>query len=487
MTQNPPELRPAHRFRARRLRAQDMNLGVLAARGRHGSLGVITAAVLDVSYYGVALQVNQPSSEGEVVLSGDRLEDLTITDVEGNNLFHGAAVIRRVSDRDNQLVIGVEFEAAGLDLGELYRRGTRRSFGERWKDVINRAEQGGISPEFKAWVLDLRTDLERIRDFLDAEEKALESVDEMSRREALNQYLAEVTPVLNDRMTQAARELTLLVRGVPDDQEAAWRNFIRSNLVHLIDRSPFMKRALHKPLGYAGDYEMMNMLYRDHAEGSSLFGKAMNVWVTQEAAAQANINRIELLQSYVQDALAAKPEARVRIASIGCGPAHEIASILQRCPELGPRLDVALIDQEERSIAFCERTLSPLANRTGARIQFIRESIRRLLVAKELSRALGQRELVYSAGLFDYLNERSFNALLAALYETVVPGGVLAVGNVAINNPSRAIMEYFYEWFLIHRSREDLLQFAERLRPGPARMEVRAEPLGLNLFLTVRK
>ena len=172
-----------------------------------------------------------------------------------------------------------------------------------------------------------------------------------------------------------------------------------------------MKRAAGKPLGYAGDYEMMNMLYRDHAEGASLFGKALNLYATQEAAARANINRIDLLSGLIRDLAVARP-GRLRIASVGCGPAHEIAVALRRWPELGPRLEVALIDQEECSIASCERTLTPLANETGARIQFIRESIRRLIVAQELSKTLGVRELIYSAGLFDYLNDRSFSALL---------------------------------------------------------------------------
>lgn len=31
--------------------------------------------------------------------------------------------------------------------------------------------------------------------------------------------------------------------------------------------SPFAYRAYHKPLGYAGDYEMVNMIARDPYEG----------------------------------------------------------------------------------------------------------------------------------------------------------------------------------------------------------------------------
>ena len=169
------------------------------------------------------------------------------------------------------------------------------------------------------------------------------------------------------------------------------------------------------------------MLYRDHAEGESLFAKVLNVYATWEDAARANINRIEFLGEKIRKTIAASSRERVRIASVGCGPAREIAALLAARPELGQRLDVALIDQEERSITYCERTLAPFLATTGVRIEFIRESVRKLLTTRQLGEALGSRELIYSAGLFDYLSDRTFSALLAALWGALAPGGTLAV------------------------------------------------------------
>jgi hypothetical protein len=48
-------------------------------------------------------------------------------------------------------------------------------------------------------------------------------------------------------------------------------------------------------------------------------------------------------------------------------------------------------------------------------------------------------------------------------------------------------MEYCLDWFLIHRSHEELHAFAKELQPEPSRVEVDAEPLGVNLFLRVWK
>lgn len=351
--------------------------------------------------------------------------------------------------------------------------------------MIGTAHTTQISVEFKAWVADLRADLETTKNFLDSEEQALESLDLFSREQALQGYLAEVAPQVVDRMTAASHELRLRVEHLPEDQHPAHRAYFRAHVLPLITESPLLRRAFEKPLGYAGDYEMMNMLYRDHAEGSSLFAKALNVYGAREPAAQAVINRLTYLADKIGRALEASPDRRLRLASIGCNPARELSPLLEQNPELGERLDVALIDQEPRVITFCERTLGPLAARTGARVQFIRESVRHLLTARQLSTALGERDFIYSAGLFDYLNSRSFDALLTTLYEALAPEGQLALGNFAAHNPTRWFMEYCLDWFLIHRSPEDLTGFAKDLKPVPHRIEVDSEPLGVNLFLRI--
>jgi hypothetical protein len=55
------------------------------------------------------------------------------------------------------------------------------------------------------------------------------------------------------------------------------------------------------------------------------------------------------------------------------------------------------------------------------------------------------------------------------------------------DNDSRWTMEYFSEWFLIYRTREDLLRLAWPISPRAASVSVESEPLGVNLFLVVRR
>ncbi len=486
-----PESRPRgrddfnrpRRLRARRVRVEEMQLEGLGASARHATLGDVQAVVEDLSLTGAALLIAGGAAKANLVLNGDRLERLQMV-CRGAVLYEGDAHVRRVTERGNDLIIGVEVQSRTIDLSELYRLGTKHSFSERLYGVLE-PQEDDVSDAFKVWVNDLRTSLERAKAFLDAEEDALANLDQFTREQTLRTYLESVAPRLIEKLNGASRELYALVSGLAEEQHSIYRSYYKKQITPLIVHSPLLRRAYTKPLGYAGDYEMMNMLYREHAEGDSLFGRALNLYAAQEGAAQANINRLEYLSAKIRAAIEVR--GRVRLASIGCGPARELFVLLERNPELGPFIDVALIDQEERVLTYCERTLSPIAMRTGAKVHFIRESVRRLLTAKKLKEALGERDFIYSAGLFDYLNARSFSALLSVLYEALAPSGHLAIGNVASNNPSRYFMEYCLDWFLIHRSREDLLSFAEALTPPPARTQVDAEPSGVNLFLHIWK
>jgi hypothetical protein len=69
----------------------------------------------------------------------------------------------------------------------------------------------------------------------------------------------------------------------------------------------------------------------------------------------------------------------------------------------------------------------------------------------------------------------------------VKPGGEMIIGNFNVENPSRRIMEILGDWFLNHRSEDELMRFALQAGISKDDIEVIREPLGINLFLKVRK
>ncbi len=63
----------------------------------------------------------------------------------------------------------------------------------------------------------------------------------------------------------------------------------------------------------------------------------------------------------------------------------------------------------------------------------------------------------------------------------------MIIGNFNVNNPSRKIMEVLGDWFLYHRSEEEVIKFAIQAGIPRDKAEVIKEPLGINLFLKVIK
>jgi extracellular factor (EF) 3-hydroxypalmitic acid methyl ester biosynthesis protein len=274
---------------------------------------------------------------------------------------------------------------------------------------------------------------------------------------------------LQDHIDDIRQTFTLLAEDLDPAAYAKCKARCADLLHPTLKESPFLCRALEKPLGYAGDFEMMNMLYRDPWEGRTPLGRALNVCFTNEPAAVANKNRIAYLGELIREK---SGQNRVRIASIGCGPAKEIEELLRESPELGPRLDITLVDQEQLALDQCSRTIpSARLCRAG-----LRQPLTDQAVLPE-----GSFDLIYSAGMFDYLGPRLFEAVSRGLFRALAPGAELVIGNVAAHSPSRWIMEYFADWCLIHRTSKELSEFGARW--GATTSWVDAEPSGINLFL----
>ena len=96
-------------------------------------------------------------------------------------------------------------------------------------------------------------------------------------------------------------------------------------------------------------------------------------------------------------------------------------------------------------------------------------------------------DLIWSAGLFDYFKGKHFVYLLKKYYEFLKDDGELIIGNFNSENPSRRIMEILGDWFLYHRSEDELKKFAIQAGIPESKIEVFREPLGINLFLRVKK
>ena len=73
----------------------------------------------------------------------------------------------------------------------------------------------------------------------------------------------------------------------------------------------------------------------------------------------------------------------------------------------------------------------------------------------------GHFDFVYSAGLFDYLDERLARKLTAQMFKMLRPGGSLMLTNFLPTVVDAGYMETFMGWELLYRDLEELWAFAQ--------------------------
>lgn len=242
-----------------------------------------------------------------------------------------------------------------------------------------------------------------------------------------------------------------------------------------LHEEPFSRRAFEKPRGYAGDAIMMDMAYGDRPYGAPLtrLGAALHVWVGGRPATRSVMERRTILAAEI-DAVAARREAP-RVLSIACGHAREgqLSDAMQR----RAITEFVALDQDTESLAVVDREQS------GHNVRVHRASVKRFVLS---GGDLGDFDLVYSAGLYDYLNVNDATAVTEAMFRSVRPGGRMLVANFAPELPDIGYLEAIMDWHLIYRDEETLTKLADGIpRERIAALSTTRDRLGNVVYLTI--
>jgi extracellular factor (EF) 3-hydroxypalmitic acid methyl ester biosynthesis protein len=407
--------------------------------------------------------------------------------------YSGRAVVSSVVGTGSMLLCEVRLDEAGFLIpsfaagnGHVPLGGGFSAFLSSWQRTYK------VLPEFKVVVADMQTFLLDLRLWLDQVELEVRSAPAGSRLELERRALDEVGPRVVSAFDAMHERLEGLSGGIDEELRPAHQSFCRRQLHPVMLCSPFAYRTYHKPLGYAGDYEMVNMIARDPREGGSLYAKAVNLWFLSQWPARAHRNRIAYLQNLLaeESARVARLARPLRVLNLGCGPALEIQGFLAADPH-SDTAQFTLLDFNEETIRHAATVLEEHQRRHGRRaaIQVQKKSVQHVL--KEGSKPVvgagkNRYDLVYCAGLFDYLPDRTCRQLMNIFHDWTEPGGLVVATNVDDSRPFRHMLEFVLDWHLIYRNESK----AAALLPeaaAPETLTIRKDPTGVNLFVEVRK
>jgi SAM-dependent methyltransferase len=213
----------------------------------------------------------------------------------------------------------------------------------------------------------------------------------------------------------------------------------------LVWQDPFTEHSYRKPSGYPGDARLLDYLYgvsEAPAETSPL-GKEVFSYMMAQLGARGVRSRREILAQIIDETAS---EVRMpRVLSIACGHLREAAlSGAVNEHRIG---EFVAFDQDADSLAQVEGTFA------GKGVRVVQGSVRSILSQKA---RFENFDLVYAAGLYDYLADRVATRLTRAMFDMLAPGGRLIVANFAPCLPETGYMETFMAWKLIYRQPQEL-------------------------------
>jgi SAM-dependent methyltransferase len=255
---------------------------------------------------------------------------------------------------------------------------------------------------------------------------------------------------------------------------SAWRDFVEGEVANhplcgRLCEDPYTRRARVKPRGYAGDAVTLDYVYFgqedefQHSPETTELGRVVFDHTIGSGSASAVRSRRNRLAALVDDA-SAKARSEVSVLAIASGHLREadLSSALRDRRVI----TWACLDQDGESLAIASQHPSPA-------IIPIHRSIKDLIRGEV---ELGLFDVVYAAGLFDYLDDAVASRLLRLMCDRLAPGGRVLVANFAEGNPERGYMEAFMDWWLVYRNEADMRRLADALPEGlAARVELDEE------------
>jgi extracellular factor (EF) 3-hydroxypalmitic acid methyl ester biosynthesis protein len=412
-------------------------------------------------------------------------------------VYAGRAVVRSLIHTGNSLIGEAELEHGGFSTGAAFPDAQAGRWTERFQGFVQGWQREyRVRSAFKNVVADMQSFFEALRLWTDGLEMELQNQPETHRKAFEHALIDELSKPVVAAIDSFIDGFESLARDLPADEVDVHRHHLRRQLHPLLLTSPFAYRTYTKPLGYAGDYEVVDMMLRPPYEGETLFAKLINVWLVGQAPAEAHRNRVSyLVRKLVEETTrASSPTRRARVFNLGCGPADEVRRFLTE-EATSDRAALTLLDFNEETITQLQGNLDRVKTRyrPGAEYHLVRKSVQQVLKDSTRSAKKGEApayDLVYCAGLFDYLTDPVCKRLMDIFYDMLAPGGLLVATNVsdAMNptRPFRYSMEYILDWHLIYRDGTDFRKVAPELAP-PDAVKVISDVTGVNVFIEVRK
>ncbi|TNE35743.1 MAG: PilZ domain-containing protein [Alphaproteobacteria bacterium] len=406
-----------------------------------------------------------------------------------SEVFAGNGKIRRIEPFEDQHKIAIELTKGFLDIQHIL---------EQHDDLVLQktiasglADQTHLVPaEYKQVIGDAVYMLRSVRQLLDKVERDLGQEDSR-REERIKDIVLACEEKAFARWKEISRECLRITDTIRGNSEAvaAAKRYTELLLTPELMPGASWNRAYSKPLGYPGDYQVMNYAYNLALEGTTAYEKFCHRLGTSTGEFIATrMTMTKQMIAGLSSAAASRGQKNFKVASLGCGPAQEVANFLKSTP-LPIEMEFTLIDQDHDALSYAYKNTYPEVARLDGRasVKCLHATFLEFLATGKLFKKLEKQDLIYAVGLADYLGEKRATKLVTDLYANLSPGGTILIGCMRTSEISLEWqVEYVADWTLVHRDETEMIELTRNIDPAATR-EVVADSTGHCHLLIVTK
>ena len=445
----------------------------------------LKASPVNFSKYGLAFRIKDSEMSSEKDFQD--IESLKFA-AFGRTFYEGKVSSRHAQSKDGFYTVGVFTLGKEIKIDDILGQKMGYEIIEGKNGYGFLTEEVKIIDEYQLIITQFRNYLSRIKKSLATAEEKLLSYPQKEREIIGKSLLLTVENSFKERSDYYYHKIMEICQIVDDKMLNIYKEYFQFHLLDLITECPFAKRCIEKPLGYSGDYEVMNMIYGDHYQGDSLYAKAQNKYCCTYSPGIANIDRLNFFKQKIEEVVkkVSCEGRKVKITSLGSGPAKEILDFIDTNP-LSDNCIFTCVDLEPKALEYAQEKLLEIASKRERKVQlnFVLANVVSYLRSKPKD-FMYEQDLLYASGLYDYLKDSVSQKLTEAIYPLVREGGEFIVVNASITNPWKLGIEFAGEWYLHHRSQEEMLKLAVGLKETKG-VDVLLDKEQVYWFLSIKK
>jgi SAM-dependent methyltransferase len=269
------------------------------------------------------------------------------------------------------------------------------------------------------------------------------------------ELVQELTAAINDSL-QVCAELETHLQDEPQLLKQTQARY-RAAIAPWFEQSWFMHRAISKPRGYPGDYELLSAIY-DRQPKSRGIGGYLDRYFLATSLGRAVVSRMQSVRRFMLDEIDRR-EGKANILNVASGSGREYVDGFRTNEQSD--IQITCVDNDPLALQYVEMNVAPLLPE-NVRMSFVRYNALRMTSAKANIARFGKSDIIYSVGLCDYIPDDYLIPMLKGWRESLAPGGVVYVAFKDTLEYDKTEYQWLTDWYFYQRTEAECTRLFEQ-------------------------